>query len=718
MRFLLSDILTVSIGAAVIAGSSFLYYKDITTKVQAGNNEVVGLLEHKRKTAERKYASQVVWEDIDRNVSVYNNDSIRTADQSEAWLRLNDGTEIKLNENSMILISLGKNQIDIEFSRGSMLAERGDTTGDLKKINIKSGKANILIEKSDVKLSQNKAGDLNLSVAKGNANIDTGKGASNIGVDKNVVIAKNSDDVISFDLGIKLVNPVAEAYPVTESGKKQIDFSWLEVKGEHIVFFELAKDASFDNIINKKEVKGNAVSIELGKGIYYWRIRAVHRITKKQEFSEIRRFTLLWDEPINLISPADKEIVSYRTTPPILNFRWTKSEIASSYRLVLSEDPAINKILKTFDAPENSLVLDSLTKGVYYWRIEKVSGLKDIPKTTPSRINSLNINEKKVTAPPELLFPNNAKQFSKTLLEKQNITFTWENNVEIREYIFSVAKDEKFENKVFTGTSKVNFLHFEKNLPKGDYYWRVSGKLDGNEVTVPSPYRLFSIIDSEEIKLISPAKNAILSPEENERLASVRFSWKATDIKGRYKLMLSQKKDFSSIYKESLVEFHTTGSTLPIDDGIYYWKVSLLDNDDSILVNSLPQMLTVKKVLDAPVVISPKDGYVVNMSDKNYLQLNWNRVAGANLYKVTLSQIIKGKEYRLADIEENGTSYKISDLKKLDTGKFSWKIQAFEVAGNKKDVMRKSSVIKNDFEIILGKPLEKVKVNSLKIESL
>ncbi|MBN2441775.1 MAG: FecR domain-containing protein, partial [Spirochaetales bacterium] len=468
MRFSRNDFLVVGIGTAVITVFAYLYYKDITTKVQAGANELIGTVVHKRKTAERKYAGQVIWEGVDNEVPLYNYDSIRTSDQSEASLRLNDGTEIKLNENSMILLVLDKNQIDIQFNQGSIIASRGGTEGDLKKLNIKSGTANISVDKGDVKLSQNKAGDLNFSVLKGGAGIDTGKGITNIGTDQALVLTKDSGDVVKYELTVKLISPAPDTYHHTPSKKKKMDFSWLAVKGEYSVFFELSKDEAFANIIQKNEVSGTAISVELEKGIYYWRVRAVHKITKKDEFSESRRFTVLWDEPVKLISPADKYTVTYRSALPIIFFKWTKSEIALSYKLVLASDPSMSKVIRTFDTPQNNIVLDSLSKGIYYWRIEKNTGLKDIAGTNPSDIFELNISEKEVTAPPELVYPDNARRFSRALLEKQNITFTWKNIPDIREYNFFVSKDEGFKDIVFSGTSRVNFLQLEKNLPNGN----------------------------------------------------------------------------------------------------------------------------------------------------------------------------------------------------------------------------------------------------------
>ncbi|MBN2040735.1 MAG: FecR domain-containing protein [Spirochaetes bacterium] len=716
MKFSLSDIFIVGVSTAVISAFSYLYYKDITAKVEAGTAEEVGTLVYKRKVTERKFSGQVVWEDIEDEIPVYNNDSIRTSDLSEAVIRLHDGTEIKLNENSMILLALGDNQIDIEFARGSILASRNNAEGDVKALNIKSGTTNVTIDKSNVELSQSKTGDLSLKVAKGNANLNTGKGIEKVGTDKQLVISKNAD-VLSFDLGLKLITPLQDSYHATVADKTRIAFSWEDVKGEHDVFFELSDGMPFTNILNSTKVENNNFSLDMSKGIYYWRVRAVHKVSKKQEFSEARRFTVLWDQPVYPVSPENREIIKYRTKLPIINFKWTKSEIASGYKLILASDSELNNIIGTYQIQNNNYVIDSLDKGAYFWRIEKITGLKDITDTVPSIIYRFDLQEKEMISAPELVYPVNRKQFSRIMLDKKNITFTWNQNPDIREYKFDLAMDRRFDNIIHTAQSKLNFYQLAENLSKGEYFWRVTGLIEQDEFTSPSVASVFSIVDKNEIKLFLPQNNAVLSPQENEKLASVRFSWERSVINGNYKLEISKNKNFSSIYKESALSSITNAATIDeFKPGEYFWKVKLLDEENNLILESKSRSITVKEVLGNPDIVSPKNGYDVNMSNKDELSLVWKNVNGADFYRMTLYRLKQGKKYKIAYSEQKGTSYKITDLRKLDTGSFQWTLQAFE--GRDNTITRKSSVIESDFKITLGKPMQKADVDNLKIENL
>ena len=96
---------------------------------------------------------------------------------------------------------------------------------------------------------------------------------------------------------------------------------------------------------------------------------------------------------------------------------------------------------------------------------------------------------------------------------------------------------------------------------------------------------------------------------------------------------------------------------------------------------------------------------------------NWKKVNGANYYRFILYQIKKGRDFVIADMERDDTEYKITDLRKLDTGSFYWTLQALE-RDSAKDIIRKSSILKSDFRITLGSPMKKADVTSIKIENL
>jgi len=102
MKLSIREYIFFSTAALIICIFSLLFYLDFTSHSAIGQERIVGLIAFKKQVAQRKYSDQVVWDEIEQTAPVYNNDSIRTADNSEAVVRLSDGSEITINENSMI----------------------------------------------------------------------------------------------------------------------------------------------------------------------------------------------------------------------------------------------------------------------------------------------------------------------------------------------------------------------------------------------------------------------------------------------------------------------------------------------------------------------------------------------------------------------------------------------------------------------------------------
>ncbi|PJZ57937.1 FecR family protein [Leptospira barantonii] len=126
-RFLSGDrpILFILVFNVVLFTAVFIY--DYTQYGYQGSQKVIGTILHKSNTIQRKYDSEVVWKEVEVGNSIQNRDTILTAEGSQVKLRLLDGTEIMIAENSMVFIDYLDNRANLEISVGGLQVTRRPT---------------------------------------------------------------------------------------------------------------------------------------------------------------------------------------------------------------------------------------------------------------------------------------------------------------------------------------------------------------------------------------------------------------------------------------------------------------------------------------------------------------------------------------------------------------------------------------------------------------
>ncbi len=697
MKFLSSAFLVPAVGLTVIATFSTLFYVDLTRTVSLTGQEEVGTISFKQRVAQRKYASRVVWEEVQQQSPVYNYDTIRTADLSEAVVRLKDGTEIALAENSMIMIALAKDDIKVDFNQGSIKASRGEGLG---KLNIKSADSSVVLDDGDVNLSKGQGKDLSVVLNKGSALLATGGKESVIGENQRVVATDEGVQV--YNLSLRLIAPARQKYIFAAADFQNVAFSWAAVPQGFDTYLEIARDDSFAVPVVSQPVYQNAAALPLNPGAYYWRVRAVHRATRKMEFSESRRLSIVRNDPLFVISPQEGARFAFVTVPPLVSFKWTKGENDSGYRLVLGTDPALADPLRTIKLDEPGIAVDKLPAGTYYWRVTRRIDAGGEGFTDESAVRQFVVERSEKMPAVELVYPPDGMTVNKLALDQEPVTFTWRKSGEIPEYQVVVAEDQQFSDVVFTGSSRTNFLKMPRALRKGAYFWRVAGISGVDSVTAPSQPRALQVFESNVIELVSPAVNQRIPPREKENFASATFIWKKTDVRGRFALEIARDDDFAQRYREAMVDGFAASFT-DLEPGNYYWRVRLVDEGGRELMKSASPAIKVLAHLTVPVGTAPGTDATVDMSDSDTLEFKWQPVEGATLYRVSLYQKKAGVLANIYEKELYAVATSFTELEKLDVGEFYWTLQAFDAPGGMQNILRRSVVSGYNFKISLSK---------------
>lgn len=674
----------------ILAVTGLLYY-DFRRQLDVDKGRVVGSLVELQKTAQRKYEAQVVWEDLDRpekkTIPLYNRDAIRTSELAMARIRLNDGTEILLGANSMIILNISEDSMNIDYAYGSLQTRR---TGKAEKAGTKILKIKTRDNKSisvvggDVKLTQATDKKISVSVNRGEAKV-TGAGGEEQEVKKDQIAVLTEEKVEIRPLNLKPLSPPDNKRLFIREKSTAVLFRWEKTEGAGPATLELAHNPTFNEGVIRRESRNSRTNLSLAPGTYYWRIRAHNPKNRKIEYSTANRLIISGNSTVFLSGPRDGSRIEYAGSEPLVNFSWNTNEFASSYILEISADRQFSRP-RTLTSRANT-VSRTLPAGHYFARVRTTSGFPDATITGPAI--SFTIVKKTRLSPPELIQPGSGKSISSVIIEKQGVIFNWNQNEALRRSEILIARSTGFtgaERHLVNG----NFFTLKKNLPAGEYFWKVRGlDADGNPRTEYSKIFNFRAIKKFTIRSLTP------SPGEefdlpNARFPGLHFSWDRVGSFASYRLEISSNPDFAG--KQPVPPKKTRKNTagVPINQpGKYFWRVVLLDDQGNEIARTERRTFIIRDILPAPQVTFPQSNTVVDMTYRNALPFNWNQTPGANLYRLNLYQIKGERRRKIFEATTRDTAYLLKDLSKLDEGHFAWTLQALQYRGKKEIASKK-----------------------------
>jgi hypothetical protein len=645
---------------------SVLLYRNYTKKIQASDNPTIGVLTFKTKTIQRKYDGEVVWESIPTETQIKNKDTIRTDKLSEAVLTLEDGTKIQIGENSMILVDFSDKKWNLNFAYGTLSAVKSESGESA--LSIQSG--NNKIEVGSGELSINRVGeDLEVNLSSGAAKIKTGDKESDIGTDQKARVTSGGIEVLKQ--GVRGILPADRSFRLVDTSKSTIRFEWE--KAQEIsprVRFEISKDLGFRKIYRSKELTATVHSEILEPAVYYWRL-GYKTGEGKSEFSPVYRFSLLQRESVSLYTPNPSQ--AFRTLPsvslPPVLFSWSKSDLFSSYALEIAKDPQFSSLLITKETRSSSIGIPDMSPGSYYWRVRARSAVpneSDLVSETRNFLIETRTELEKI----KTVYPARNEILARDRIEKSGIVLSWKGSTDYFGYEVILAKDQDFKNILQKETQSNNFMKIATDLDPGTYFWKVTG--DGKDGTkLDSDIASFQIKEGMELKLLNPPNG---SRQELTEKGAIRFAWTALPNGKSAILEISRDSEFKKI----LVEKDVTGSSesIPFDlDGKIYWRLrqSKTTQESSdvfqlILVNRIP----------APKIGFPGKNTTVDMTVRSSLNFQWTGVPEADQYNLVLFDVTGIREREILNIKTGATNYNLSDLTKLNQGKFRWEVKSLK----------------------------------------
>lgn len=136
--------------------SLLLFWKDVNRTLSKIGETPIGTITFKYKVAQRKFADRLIWDMLQKESYVYNGDTIRTADLSEATIRFTDNNIITLEESSLAQIFLDSSgSASVDFAGGGI---RIDSSQSASGMSVSSGNTNFRIDSGSVMVASSGTG--------------------------------------------------------------------------------------------------------------------------------------------------------------------------------------------------------------------------------------------------------------------------------------------------------------------------------------------------------------------------------------------------------------------------------------------------------------------------------------------------------------------------------------------------------------------------------
>lgn len=638
------------------------------------NEEEIATITFKYRTAQRRFEDGTIWDRLKQESPVYNGDTIRTADYSEATLHFIDGNEMSLADNTMTQVFLNENkQLKALLSNGSVTIDTTNAQEDSNGFSLSFEGVEIQVENGSSLNAQGASGNRGFAVQvyEGNAKITDIDGKIN---------TMQRGDTMSVDQRgnpvptISITKPTPNAKVINhtkDSINVNIEWKLINIEGNVNTTLEISSDISFKKVEELASVTNkNSYTATLSTGQKYYRITA-RDTTGKEIAKTIGKIQIIESLIPRQISPVNEYCFYYRKQLPVIRFLWSESKFATSYELVIANNERmINPIITQRTALPSSIV-SNLPQGKWYWRVTPFYTINNLGLDGQSEVSMFEINQQGDLIPPELIYPaDNA--FVNTKNASKKINYSWKFDRESVAYDFVIADNPDLKNPKYSFKTDVNYYPFNtvtSGIANGTWYWGIRSIDNEGNKSEFSKSRKFYAVDGEIIqRTVYPPNHYSVA---KNLLSDLRFTWKS-NIPFDTRFEIAKDESFNQIVQKQFIHDSTT-SGINLAVGTYYWRI-VSSSPDRDFTSSVKE-LNVLGPLEAPDCLIPDINKKALVRPFTPFDFTWTSVDGANYYKLTIKNP-RSKEVIFEQnlIEDTKLSINMEDMAE---GLYEWSIQSF-----------------------------------------
>jgi hypothetical protein len=710
-----SVIMTVA-GITLAISVFFLLHDGLFQDYDTTDLKAVGTFKLSRNDVRRRVDSGMTWSSVEEKQTVYEGDSIFTGDKSEASIQLENGTVIKVDPKSLVVIRTNSGRTEIDLMYGSLQGKIATAepivikeNGVEQKINTSAG-AQLRIVK------QEKQKTVRVQVTKGELKVenDTVKEDEVIQLfDKKTVIQKSTVTLVSPSNGDTKWLPLGSS----------LNFKWKAsgAAAGKPARIEFARESHFEKTFYAADASGDRFNVSesnLPEGSFYWRVKP-----QDGDASLPALVTAYADAPPMPVLPKDAQVYpldsEHDQSSKTVFFTWEDKAGSVDYELQVARDAEFKNIVKSKLGKEKVERVADLPVGTYYWHVKgrhpdrenapysrlMTFSIKDGAKvpTTPQLTKS----ELNYTIPDQVLsrFPASAAKAGRGVKPVNLEPFAWSPVENAQSYEVEVAVNENFSNAVRSDNGASTQFQ-PKEVRPGALFMRVRARGADGRIGQPSKTaRLNVLIPPPNMQRLKPVVETFKSDHDLKTAAhGFNLQWKPQSFAEAYELQWGADAQFT---KSKTFKVKETSRLLKVTKpDSYAARVRALDADgtpisaySSVETASYRKTLFVPPVVQKPVVkaepripASVQGGNLisslplpqlrepasasalVSLEDApTFVTFKWKPLKGATSYTI---QISSDADFTKVVKEQKVDSTSYLFQKGLPEGKVFWRVRA------------------------------------------
>lgn len=340
-----------------------------TSSVRTGDRVQIGVAVDSMLDVRRRSANELVWNRLESKNEIYNHDTLFIGEASSAKIRLQDGSELEIDENTLLVLSRNETKTSAKAEGNYKVGMRSGTLRSQlsrQSLEIKSEHSFALLQpNTEAFVQSDQDGIARLEVAVGSAMVVTGSTSQEV-KSRQVLTAKADKEEATVEtLSARLIEPAFNQRLSFTDVPPTMALKW-KVDTAQKAYLEIAQDKQFKRRIFKEAVKTNGKSFQpSGEGTHWWRlVSATGRV-----ISETRSFRLVKSRAPELNAPTPGGVVLVPKTQR-LNFMWAAVPGAYRYRIQVATEPHFRRLLADVSVRNTRFMSDRvMQEGFYYWRV-------------------------------------------------------------------------------------------------------------------------------------------------------------------------------------------------------------------------------------------------------------------------------------------------------------------------------------------------------------